>query len=336
MELQLNEQFFKKNFDVRLGARADECTDEGELAGAIPEIWAMDLEREATEKLWWEKFTGKALDDGVIRKDELITKPGDRININRISQLTNEGHLGLTHLLESDEEKLALGQVIFTPDRWGNAVCWPYYVGNKVVFNLRPETKNILADWMATTLDTIVWTAAVASTNVIFGGTATSRMTLTDTDTFGAHELKRLSVLLEENKAKVVRGITGSYVCFIHPRQKYDLLNDADWVAAARYEGSSKLFKAYIGTYMDIDVFTTGQTPSVDSGGSPGVTVYQAVAFGARSLGIAYGTPITWREKISSYQESFGIGTDVFVDAKILNQDYLYVCETAGTNPTTS
>jgi len=333
MEAKLDPKFFNKNFEIRLGARDDQCTDEDELSGAIPQIFARELERETTEKLWWEKFTGKGLDDAVIRRDDLITKPGDRIYINKINQLTNLGHLGLTHLLSDDEEKLALGRVTFTPDRWGNAVCWPYYVGNKVVFDLRPETKNILADWMATTLDNIVWTAAVASTNVIYGGTAASRAAITSTDTFGAHELKRLSVLLEEAKAKDVRGATGSYVCLIHPRQKYDLLNDADWVAAARYEGSAKIFKAYIGTYMDIDVLVTGQVPIVDSGASPSVNVYQAVAFGARSLGIAYGTPITWREKISNYQESIGIGTDVFVDAGILNQEYLQVCETAGTDP---
>ena len=336
MELQLSESFFKKNFDVRLGTRSDECTDEGELSGAIPQIWAKDLEREATEKLYWQQFTGKALDDGVIRRDDLITNPGDRIYINKINQLTNAGHLGLTHLLEADEEKLVLGRVTFTPDRWGNAVCWPYYIGNKVVFAMRPETKSILAEWMATTLDTIVWTAAVASTNVIWSGVAQSRAAVTVTDTFGAADLDRLSILLEEAKAKPVRGIPGSYVCLIHPRQKLDLFRDPVWIAAHRYAQTDSIFKSYVGTYMDISVFVTGQVPTVDSGASPGVTLYQAVAFGARALGIAYGTPITWREKVSSYQESFGIGTDVFVDAGILNQDYLWVIEGPGTDPRTA
>ena len=291
------------------------------------------MEREATEKLWWEKFTGKAIDDGVIRKDELITQPGDTLYINKINQLTNTGHLGLTHLLESDEEKLHLSRVGFIPDRWGNAVCWPYIMGQKVGFDLRNEVKSILAEWMKDTLDNIVTTAAVLSTNVIWGGTAASRAMVTATDTFGAQDLTRLSILLEEGKAKPVRGITGSYVCLIHPRQKFDLLLDAEWLAAARYEGSSKIYKAYIGTYMDMDVFVTGNIPSVDSGDSPSVNVYQAIAFGARAMGIAYGTNASWREKLSSYGEMVGIGTDVWVDSGILNQDYLWVCETAATNP---
>ncbi len=202
MELQLNESFFTKNFEIQLGARTDVCTDESELAGAIPQIWARELEREYTENLWWRQFIGTNLNDGVIRKDELIREPGDRIYINRVAQLTNAGDLGTTHLLEGDEEKLSLTRTTFTPVRKGNAVCWPYILGQKVSFQLRSEVKTLLADWMANKIDTLLMAAAVLSTNIIFGGTALSRAAITDTDTFGAHELKRLSVLLESNKLR--------------------------------------------------------------------------------------------------------------------------------------
>jgi len=336
MELQLNEKFFEKNFSIQLGARDDECTDEDELVGAIPQIWARDLEREYTENLWWNQFIGTNLNDGVIRKSELITQPGDRIYINRIAQLTNAGDLGTTHLLEGDEEKLSLTRTTFTPVRVGNAVCWPYIMGNRVSFALRSEVKSLLADWMANKIDTLLMAAAVLSTNVIFGGVATSRASIAATDTFGAHELKRLSVLLEANKAKAVRGAEGNYVVLVHPFQYYDLMNDADWVAASRYEGSKRIFRGYVGTYMNIDVLRTNNVPSVDSGASPGVTVYQAIAFGARALGFVTGTNLSWREKVSSYSEMIGIGVDQYVDVAILNSDYIYLAETSGTNPATS
>jgi len=336
MDLQLSEKFFKTNFSVRLGARADECTDEDELSGAIPQVWARELEREYTEALWWKQYMGTNLNDGVIEKNELITQDGDRIYINRIAQLTNAGDLGSTHLLESDEEKLSLTRVDFQPVRIGNAVCWPYIMGQQVSFNLRTEVKNLLADWYANKTDTLLMTAAVASTNVIWGGVATSRATIAATDTFGAHELKRMNILLASRKAKAVRGANGNYVCLVHPFQYYDLLNDADWVAASRYDGSKQIFMGYVGTYMNIDVLMTNNVPSVDSGASPGVTVYQAIAFGARALGIAFGTPLTWREKVSSYGEMVGIGSDRYVHGQILNTDYVQIAETSGTNPENS
>jgi len=301
MDLQLNEKYFKTNFDIRLGARSDECTDEGELSGAIPQVWARELEREYTEALWWQQFMGKNLNDGVVQKDELITQDGNQIFINRIAQLTNAGDLGSTHLLEADEEKLSLTRATFTPVRIGNAVCWPYIMGKQVSFNLRAEIKSLLAQWYADKIDNLLMTAAVASGNVMWGGVATSRATVVATDTFGAHELKRMRILLMSRKAKPVRGAKFNYICLVHPFQEYDLLNDTDWVAASRYDQSKQIFQGYMGTYMGIDVLSTNNVPIVDSGGSPGVTVYQAIAFGARALGIAFGTPLTWREKISSY-----------------------------------
>lgn len=337
MELKLDEKFYEKFFaDVRLGTRDDQCTDEDELAGATPQIWAKELEREYTENLWWNQFTGTNLNDGVIRKDELIRQPGDRIYINRIAQLTNAGDLGTTHLLEGDEEKLSLTRVAFTPDRKGNAVCWPYIMSQRVSFELRTEVKNLLADWMADKIDDMMFAAAILSTNIIYSGTANSLITITATDTFSAHDLKRLSVLLEANRAKAVNGAEGNYVCLVHPFQYYDLMNDADWVAASRYEGSKRIFRGYVGTYMNIDVLRTGNVPSGQNDASPAVTYYQAVAFGARAMGIAYGTPVTWREKISSYDEMVGIGTDVWLDAGILNSPYVWLCRSAATNPNVS
>ncbi len=52
---------------------------------------------------------------------------------------------------------------------------------------------------------------------------------------------------------------------------------------------------------MNIDVLRTNNVPVVDSGASPSVNVYRAICFGARALGFATGTNISWREKISSY-----------------------------------
>lgn len=340
MEKQFGEEIYKKLFNIQLGVRdPDQCTDEELVAGAVPKIWIKELEREFTEALYWQKFIGTGKDVGVVRKDELIRQPGDTIYINKLGQLTNVGDLGTTHTLEGNEEQMALSRVAFNAvDRIGNAICWPIIVGHRVTFDMRGEARDLLSDWAATKVDTMHFNAAYlsAAANVLYGGTANSRNTITATDTISAHDLKRVAALLMNNKARRVAGAEGDFIGLIHPFQGFDLKNDADWVAANRYAGSERIFDGEVGRYMGIRILETGQVQSIANAASPSETVYRAVFFGARALGLAWGQPWTWREKISSYGEQAGIGTDAWLQAKILNQDYLYILETAATNPATA
>jgi len=332
-EALLSEKFFQKNFDIPLGIRDDECTDEDELAGAIPKIWARDVEREFQEQLWWNQFIGTALQDAVIMKDELINKEGDTIYVNKLSQLSAAGDLGTTHLIEGDEEKINLSRITLIPVRKGNGVCWTMIAGKKVIFDMRKEARTLLSEWAARKVDTMIMNEAITTPNVIFSGTASSKTSITQTDTFSAHDLKRLSSLLSIHNAKGVNGAKGKYVCLISPQQEFDLLNDPDWVAANQYAGSKGIFEASIGTYMNVEVLSTNQVHSQLNEASPGVRVYSAVAFSARALALAWGQPFRWAEKISSYGELAGVGVDFWLDAQILNSDFLWVCQSYGTDP---
>ncbi len=241
MDFKLDEKFFKEHFsDIRLGVKpADQCTDEELLAGAIPQIWAKALEKEFQEKLYWAKFTGTGLYSGVVRKDELIKTPGDRIYINRISQLTADGDLGSTHTLEGNEENLSLGRLTLVPERKGNAVCWNLIGEKRVNFPMRDTAKTLLADWAARKVDSMIMAEARTCQKVIYSGTATSQLTLQTTDTFTAHDLKRAMIILAANKAQKVDGAAGDYVALLHPYQYFDLLNDPDWLAAVRQDPAS-------------------------------------------------------------------------------------------------
>jgi len=335
MEFKLDEKFFKEHFgDIQLGVKpADQCTDEEILTSAIPKLWVKELEREFRKALYWEKFTGTSGLVGVLRKDELIRQPGDTIFINKIGQLKAKGDLGSGHTLEGNEEKLALGRVAFIPERKGNAVCWDKISGQRVTFNMRQEVRDLLADWTATKVDSMIMEAAAQTPNRLYGGVQQSKNALTDTDTLTAHDIKRCMALLGHNKAKKVLGAKGAYICLVDWFQYFDLLNDPDWVAAAYYDQSKRIWDGYVGTYMNVDILATGQVINQQNEASPSVTVYSAIMFGARALGIAWGQPWTWLEKVSSYGEQPGIGTDAWIKAKILNPEYVYRIDTAATQP---
>ena len=336
MELTLNEKFYNEHFaDIQLGLKpADQCTDEEMLAGAIPKIWAKAIEKEFQERLYWAQFTGTGRYPGVVRKDELINKPGDTIYINRISQLSADGDLGATHTLEGNEENLDLTRMSLVPIRKGNAVCWNLIGEKRVNFPLRNTAKELLGDWAARKVDSMIMAEARTCQKGIYSGTATSQLTLQTTDTFTAHDLKRAMIILAANKAQKVDGAAGDYVALLHPYQYFDLLNDPDWLAAVRQDpASAKLYRGYVGTWMNVDVLMTNQVLGEANEASPAVTGYHAIVFGARALAIAFGLPWTWREKLSSYGEQSGIGSDAWLDVEILNEDYILMVKSAGTSP---
>lgn len=335
MDFKLDESFFNKHFsNMQLGVKPDDqCTDEEILAGAIPKLWVKELEREFQKALYWAQFTGTTGLVGVVRKNELIRQPGDTIYINKISQLKAEGDLGTTHTLEGNEEQLALGRVAFVPERKGNAVCWPQIAGQKVVFNMRQEVRDLLAQWTAQKVDLMHMQAAILTPNRLYGGTAATKNALQPTDTLTAHDIKRAMAWLGHNKAKKVIGANGMYVALVDWFQYFDLLNDPDWVAAARYDQSKRIWEGYVGTYMNVDVLATGQVINQQNEASPSTLVYSAIVFGARAMGVAWGQPWTWLEKVSSYGEQPGIGTDAWLQVKILNSDYIFRIDTAATQP---
>lgn len=335
MEFQLNEKFYNEHFsNIQLGVKpADQCTDEELLAGAIPQIWAKALEKEFQERLYWAKFTGTGRYPGVVRKDELIRQPGDTIYINRINQLTADGDLGATHTLEGNEEQLDLGRVALVPTRKGNAVCWNLIGEKRVIFPMRNTVKDLLGDWAARKVDSDIMAEARTTANVLYAGVATNDLTMVATDTLAANDITRGMITLNNNKAQAVDGATGEYVCLVHPFQLYDLLQDPDWVNAARYDQSKRIWAGYVGTYMGVDVLKTGQVLAEANDASPAVTVYHAIMFGARWLAIAFGLPWTWREKVSSYQEQSGIGSDSWYDVEILNPLYGLTIRSAATTP---
>lgn len=147
--LKLDEQFFAKFFsDVKLGEKpADQCTDEEIMAGAIPKIWSKVLEKEFEKRLWLKRYIGKSGFPAIVEKSELLENPGDTIWINKINLLTSSGDLGQTHTLSGQEEQLSPSRVGLIPTRKGNAICWPHIMTRKVPFELKSESKDLLAYW---------------------------------------------------------------------------------------------------------------------------------------------------------------------------------------------
>lgn len=94
------------------------------------------------------------------------------------------------------------------------------------------------------TLDTLTRNELLTGTHVLYGGTRTSRSTLTSSDSLTATLVNRIFTHLKKMKAP---KINGDYVCIVHPSVTYDLRESQGWQNAHEYAAPEEIFNGEIG-----------------------------------------------------------------------------------------
>lgn len=343
VDIKLDSKFFDKFFhQVNLGAYpdTDKAETEESLASAIGKIWSKSLELEFQDDLWLSKLIGTKPRSAIITKDELtVPHLGDTMYISKAAGLSAEGNLGTDHSLKDDEENLDLSRISLHPVRVGNAVKFRTKAAHSVSFKLREEIRALLADWAAEKIEKLIIAGleGCSEAHTLFAGTSNSKETLTQTDTILASDLLRLYVSLLESKAKGISELGGYFALIMSPRQWYDLCLDPVFMStvAAASVGKSYDWEGFVGSYSHFRLFTSNLVHSQISEASPGVDVYSAYALGARAACVGWEQHWSWLKKGSSgdYGESDGVGSDAWVESKILNQKYLYKLQSCATSP---
>lgn len=114
-----------------------------------------------------------------------------------------------------------------------------------VISNVTEESAAQAAD----TLEIITRDAVTAGTNVMYGGSKTSRHTLEKTDVLTATMVNKIDTFLKKMKAP---KINGSYVCVIHPDVAEDLRESQAWLEAHKYSATTEIFNGEIGKLHNI------------------------------------------------------------------------------------
>lgn len=114
------------------------------------------------------------------------------------------------------------------------------------------QATELLGHQAGETLDTITREVLAAGTSIQYADAqVAARYLLTGGDATPANNhyltvnaLRRAVATIKNNKAKKINGF---YVGIIHPYVAYDLMGDDDWVSAAQYSGSEKIYAGEIG-----------------------------------------------------------------------------------------
>lgn len=215
-----------------------------------------------------------------------MTNPGTTLKFSVYSNLT----AATTALTEtSDVTPVALGnpsQVTVTVTEYGNAVEQTEKVNLAAFSDIDTMIGDAIAYNAADTLDKLVADALTSGTVVKYGGTRTSRGTLTASDVLSTTMLRKAqTTLLEANAQPRVGDL---YTLFIHPRQAFDLraeTGSGGFVDIHKYttENVGNLLTGTIGVLEGFQVVQTTRVPVVAEGASS-ANVYEAVAVGKEAL----------------------------------------------------
>ena len=238
----------------------------------------------------------------------------------------------------SDVSSIALGnpnQVTVTLNEYGSAVTTTKKLNMTSFNDVDAALADIIAYNAADSIDAVV--AAVltgaGSTNIIYGGTATSTNTIVAASTMSVNDIRSAVTELRTNKA--LPRIGELYAAYLHPRQTADLRAETGtggFQALTQYVDRTPFVAGAVGVIEGAFVVETPRVPFAANSGS--VNVYKAVVAGREALAEAQGQDISTvvGPQIDALRRFHTIGWYYFGGFNLLRTSALYQIQTSATN----
>jgi len=212
------------------------------------------------------------------------------------------------------------------------------------------EAGNLLGRQAADTLDQLCRDVILAGTNVYYGGTATSRVTVAAGDKITTTMLDKVIRLLEQGDTLKMTSmispdsgyntspINSGYIAIVGPEVKFTLMGLTGFISVEKYANKANVMDGEIGAYKDIRFIATTNDKVFSGAGAAGIDVYSILIMGQH----AYAQTRISGESMKNVIKPFGAGEDPLNQratsgwkatyvAKILNDDFLVRLEIAST-----
>lgn len=150
--------------------------------------------------------------------------PGSSVTFSIYNDLTAATST-LTETTDPDSVALSnVSTVAVTLNEYGNVVLNTRKLGEFAFSDVDPAVANIVAYNMADSIDKIVVSTLVGGTNVLYGGSRTSTVTLTATDTLSNAKIRTAVAKMRAANAVPREGML--YAAYVSPEQAYDLRSE--------------------------------------------------------------------------------------------------------------
>lgn len=316
-------------------------------------IWAKALNVEVLKDAYISKFIGKGAGSLLQYREDTNKEKGDRIRHGLRMQLNGDGVIE-DNTLEGREEQLITYADDVVINQLRHAVRSEGKMSEqRVLFDLRMESKEGLKDWWKDRLDTCFFNQACGytvitdlrytgmnavtapdSNHIMRAGNHTADGSITSTQTFN---LNFIDYAIERAKTltpaiRPVKTDMGEYyVMFLHPFQVTDLrtsTSTGQWLdiqKAAMTGGKVKdnpIFTGALGVYNNTILHdNTRVTQGVSAAGAAVTTVRRAVFCGAQAGVIAFGgedgpDTMSWTEETFDYGNQLGVAVGAIFGLK--------------------
>jgi len=243
--------------------------------------------------------------------------------------------LATTPLVETEDvtsEALQDSKVTITPQEFGNVVTTTKLASITTKGMADRASARLVGINAGRTDNKLAILAMDASTNVIYGGDATSTITVDATDVMDASVMALAYNKLAAANALGLSG--GDYFLLCHDNVAHSLREQAGantWQDAHKYAIPENLMTNEIGKYKGIRVVIDNLSTIEVGAGAAGIDVYSSYFVGFNALGKGSSMGIEMRatgpfDKLSRF---VNLGWHGIFQYKIVEQDALWVAKTA-------
>lgn len=316
---------------------------------------------------WAKKFVGEGKDARlpIQRIDDLESGAGDEVTVDLLMPMNMEPLVG-DETLDGKEQPLKYFTDRLRIDQVrGGADLGSRMTKKRTLRNLRQDAKRVSTDWWKRLQDELyfiylsgsrgtgggfVWSAGnpIFSVNALtapdtvhqmYGGTATSKLSVTTADTFKLRVIDKAVAKAEtmggdgsDELSMIPINIEGGdhYVALMHTFQADSMRQDAGtggWLdiqkAAAAAEGAKNpIFTGAMGLYNDVILHKHRNVIRFsDYGAGANLPAARALFLGAQAAVVAYGdnetgTRYRWTEETKDHGNSVAIGTHSIMGVK--------------------
>jgi len=261
---------------------------------------------------------------------------GKSIEFRRFERITmNSGSYTLTEGTNPTETQATVSNVACTISQYGQYSKISDLLEMQGFDPVIAEFADLYGDAMAEGSDIIVRDALSSATTIQYAD-ASARVGTSGTGATGsgnyldAAELREAVRTLRRNGA---RKIDGRYVCFVHPDNTKDLMEDPDIVDSFQYAGvrggDNPLFTGVLGDWQGIRFVETNNLRIRSSYGMSGADVYEVLMFGQGFYGVSKlslqtgGMIIHSKELEGGPLEMYStVGWKAALAAALLNNDF--------------
>lgn len=220
--------------------------------------------------------------------------PGSSVIFTKYTDMT-VATAALNESVDVDAVALADSQVTVTLVEQGNAALTTAKLRGTSFLKVDVDAANLVGYNAGLSYDTLARTPLTAGTNVLYGGTATSRATVVPTSTLTAANVRRAAAELAA--ASSVPWNDGYYRAYAHPDTLYDLRGETGSAAwrDAHINTDPSLQHVWRGSTGLFEMFDFISTPRAnviaDAGSSTTLTdVYQTYFVGRQAVAMAWSS----------------------------------------------